>query len=118
MQNTIQDIERIRQEFQLCHKIFVAFGDETRQYLIYTLLCCECKGSRVVDIAQKTNLSRPAVSHHMQVLKNAGIVKSRKEGTFVYYYLDPEDSEIQKIIDLFSDIQQILRNAPDRSGED
>ena len=47
----------------------------------------QCGGSRVVDIAEKTNLSRPAVSHHMQILKDAGIVKTRKEGTYVYYYL-------------------------------
>ncbi len=72
----------------------------------------------MLDIAQRTNLSRPAVSHHMQVLKNAGIVKTRKEGTCVYYYLDPEDSEIKKIISLFSDIQQFMENVPDRSGND
>lgn len=71
-----------------------------------------------MDIAGRTNLSRPAVSHHMQVLKNAGIVKTRKEGTLVYYYLDPEDSDIKKIIDLFSDIQQFMRNVPNRSGSD
>ncbi|MBO5473692.1 MAG: helix-turn-helix transcriptional regulator [Lachnospiraceae bacterium] len=117
MKNTIQDIERIKKEFQSCQKTFAALGDETRQYLLCALLCCECKGSRVLDIAEKTNLSRPAVSHHMQILKNAGIVKARKEGTFIYYYLDPEESEIQKIIDLFSDIQRIMKNVPDRSGE-
>lgn len=96
----------------------MALGDETRQYLLCTLLCSKCSGSRVIDIAKKTNLSRPAISHHMQILKNAGIVKARKEGTFIYYYLDPEDSEIQKIIDLFSDIQRIMKNVPDRSGEE
>ena len=70
----------------------------------------------MLDIAGRTNLSRPAVSHHMQVLKNAGIVKTRKEGTYVYYYLDPQDSDIKKIIDLFLDIQQFMRNVPDRRG--
>lgn len=113
----MQDMERIKQEFQSCRKIFAAFGDETRQYILYILLSGECSGSRVVEIAKRTNLSRPAVSHHMQILKNAGIVKTRKEGTLVYYYLDPEDSEIKKIIDLFSDIQKIMKNVPDRSGE-
>lgn len=98
--------------------MFLAFGDETRQYILSILLCGECSGSRVVDIAKKTNLSRPAVSHHMQILKNAGIVKTRKEGTFVYYYLDPEEKEIKKVIDLFSDIQQIMKNVPDRSGDE
>lgn len=117
MENTIQDIERIRCEFQSCQKIFTALGDETRQYLLYVLVSGECKGIRVVDIAKKTNLSRPAVSHHIQILKQAGIVKSRKEGTFVYYYLDPEDSEIQKIITLFSDIQNVMKHVPQRSGD-
>lgn len=98
--------------------MFLAFGDETRQYILSILLCGECSGSRVVDIAKKTNLSRPAVSHHMQILKNAGIVKTRKEGTLVYYYLDPEENEIKKMIDLFSDIQHIMKNVPDRNGDE
>lgn len=114
----MQDIERIKRKFQSCQKIFAAFGDETRQYIISVLLCGECGGSRVIDIAKRTNLSRPAVSHHMQILKNAGIVKTRKEGTLIYYYLDPEDGEIAKIIDLFSDIRQFMKNVPDRRGED
>lgn len=115
--NTNQDIERIRQKLQSCQKMFLAFGDETRQYILSILLCGECSGSRVIDIAQRTNLSRPAVSHHMQILKNAGIVKTRKEGTFVYYYLDPEEKEIRQMIDLFSDILQIMKSVPDRSGD-
>lgn len=98
--------------------MFLAFGDETRQYILSVLLCGKCSGSRVVDIAKKTNLSRPAVSHHMQILKNAGIVKTRKEGTFVYYYLDPEENEIQKMIDLFSDIRQIMKNVPVRNSDE
>lgn len=117
-ENTIQDVERIKRKFQSCQKLFAAFGDETRQCIISVLLCGACGGSRVLDIAKGTNLSRPAVSHHMQVLKNAGIVKTRKEGTCIYYYLDPEENEITKIIDLFSDIQQFMRHVPDRGGED
>lgn len=118
MTNTKQDIERIMDEFQSCQQILAALGDETRQYLLFILLCGECGGSRVADIAKKTNLSRPAVSHHIQILKNAGIVRARKEGRFIYYYLAPADNEVQKIIDLFTDIRQIKKNAPDRSGDE
>lgn len=118
MKNTIQDIRRLMQEFRTCQKTLTALGDETRQHLLFIMLECDCSGSRVVDIAEKTNLSRPAVSHHMQILKDAGLVKSRKEGTCIYYYLDPEDSEIEKLICLFQDIRQIMKNVPDRSGED
>ena len=82
------------------------------------MLSGKCSGSRVVEIAEKTNLSRPAVSHHIQILKEAGIVKARKEGTLIYYYLAPESEDIGRIVTLFQDIQRIMVNVPDRSGED
>ena len=118
MKNTLQDIEQLRSEFQSCQKIFTALGDENRQHLLCIMLGSECSGSRVVEIAEKTNLSRPAVSHHMQILKDAGIVKTRKEGTYVYYYLAPDKKEIEKMIVLFSNIQRVMKNVPNRSGEE
>ena len=39
----------------------------------------------VNEIADKTSVSRPTVSHHLQILKRAGIVTSRKEGKEMYY---------------------------------
>lgn len=118
MENTKQDILRLEKEFKDSQKTLLAIGDETRQHLLCIMLQGECSGSRVVDIAEKTNLSRPAVSHHMQILKDAGIVKSRKEGTCIYYYLDPLDIEIEKLIVLFQDIKNIMKHVPDRSGDD
>lgn len=117
MENTIKDIERLEKEFMTCRKILTALGDETRLHLICVMLKGPCGGNRVIDIAKSTNLSRPAVSHHIQILKNAGLVKMRKEGTCIYYYLDPSANEINNLITLFSDIQKIVENAPDRSGE-
>lgn len=118
MENTSEDIKRLATEFRQCQKIFTALGDENRQHLVCIMLSGSCGGSRVIELAERTNLSRPAVSHHMQILKNAGIVKSRKEGTCIYYYLDPQDSDIEKIIALFSDIKHIVKNAPDRRGNE
>lgn len=46
------------------------------------------------------------------------MIKARKEATHVFYYLDPQDSGIENMTRLFADILQILRNAPDKSGED
>ena len=89
-----------------------------RQHLLCVMLQGPCAGNRVVDLAKETNLSRPAVSHHMQILKDAGLVKSRKEGTCIYYYLDPEAGEISNLVTLFTDIREIAKNAPDRRGED
>lgn len=56
MKNTSEDIERLRCKFQECQNIFTALGDENRQRLLCIMLGGECSGSRVVDIAQKTNI--------------------------------------------------------------
>lgn len=44
----------------------------------------------VNEIASHFGLSRPAISHHLKVLKSAGIIKSEKKGQKVYYWLDRE----------------------------
>ena len=54
----------------------------------------------------------------MRILKEAGIVKSRKEKACIYYYLDPEMEELDNLLSLFGDIQEFMKNVPDRSGED
>lgn len=117
MEHLMEDVKRLQNEFAACQGILTALGDEVRQHLLCIMIEGECSGSRVIDIAKKTHLSRPAVSHHMQILKKAGIVKSRKEATCIYYYLDPEDTEIEKLILLCTDIKNIMAVVPDRSGE-
>ena len=86
--------------------------------LICIMLQQKCSGERVIELAQKTNLSRPAISQHMRILKEAGIVKSRKEKTYIYYYLDPEVGELDSLLSLFGDIREFMKNVPDRSVED
>lgn len=116
--NTVQDIQTLQMEFKNCQKLLTALGDETRQYLLCTMMSDQCSGNRVLDIAKATNLSRPAVSRHLQILKEAGIVKSRKEGTRIYYYLEPSEREIEKLLLLCNDIKKITENLPDRSGNE
>ncbi len=57
-------------------------GDPTR-LRIFWLLCHteEC----VIDIAALTGMSSPAVSHHLRILKSAGLLTSRREGKEMYY---------------------------------
>lgn len=118
MQNTTEDVRRLEGEFRACQKILTAMGDETRQHLLCVMLQNPCSGSRAIDLAKQTNLSRPAVSHHMQILKDAGIVKSRKESTYIYYYLDPEAGQLNNLITLFCDIREFMKHVPDRSCGD
>lgn len=64
MKNTAEDIERLKSELQQCQKTLSALGDENRQYLLCKMLGGKCGGSRVIELAEQTHLSRPAVSHH------------------------------------------------------
>lgn len=65
-----------------------AVADESRQQIM-TLLCCQwlC----VSDVVDKLgNVSQPTVSHHLAVLRDAGLVHTRREGKQVYYSLNQD----------------------------
>ena len=111
------EIKRLALNFEACHRTLAAMGDETRQHIILEMMRMDYNGSRVIDIAAKTNLSRPAVSHHLQILKNAAIVKMRKEGTRTYYYLDPDMKSFEHLIHTMRQAIEICAALPNRSGE-
>ena len=75
-----------------------------------------CGGTRVGAITEKTNLSRPAVSHHIQILKEAGILKMRREGTKNYYYFDANFEAMNRLIQMLEHARSIMERLPDRSG--
>ena len=82
----MQDIKGLAEEFKASQKTLLALGDKNCQHLILEMMQMgECGGVRVGAITKKTNLSRPAVSHHLQILKDAGLIKMRREGTRNYY---------------------------------
>lgn len=108
----------ISEELKACRNTFVALGDETRLHIIAALLESDPAGIRVGEITQKTNLSRPAVSHHIKILKNTGVIRVRREGTRNYYYLDYNISELNKIETLFKHIHELVNSAPNRSGNE
>ncbi len=113
------DIEEFSEKFKSCRRILLALGDTNRQHLILTMIRMgSCEGVRVGDITEKTHLSRPAVSHHLGILKEAGIVKMRREGTKNYYYFDADADEMKKLIDMLICAENIMRSLPDRGGEE
>ena len=84
----IIDIEAFRslladnEGFDKVSKLMSQLGDANR-LKIFWLLCHheEC----VTNISAIMMMSSPAVSHHLRVLKDAGLIKSRREGKEVYY---------------------------------
>ena len=115
----MRQVEQLSEDFAACSRMLAAIGDETRQHLILEMIKIgKCSGVRVGEITKRTNLSRPAVSHHLQIMKNAGLVKVRKEGTMNFYYFDPEPEALSRLISAMQLAAEITKALPDRSGED
>lgn len=101
-------LTQITSGFQECRNAFTAIGDETRQLILLVLLESDLSGIRVGEIAKKTHLTRPSVSHHLQILKEAGIVNMRKEGTKNYYYVSLDKTQWKSMVDLMNLIYESI----------
>lgn len=113
------EIAKLADDFERCREILTALGDENRQHLIVEMMKMgKCSGVRVGEITEKTHLSRPAVSHHLQILKKAGILRVRKEGTMNFYYFDPDMDSFGRLIGLLEKSVAVTAKLPDRSGEE
>lgn len=111
-----REIRQLAREFEGCRNILLALGDENRQHMILAMMGMEhCGGVRVGAITEKTNLSRPAVSHHIRILKDAGLLKMRREGTRNYYYFDADTEAMNNLIHMLTHAKQIMEALPDRS---
>lgn len=83
-----------------------ALCEEKRLRAIHLLLkreMCIC------EIMEELNLSQPAVSHHMKILKQAGLISDRREGKWVFYALRKEKfALLQKLLqeNLFEPVRE------------
>ena len=68
-------------------KVFEALASTPRRRILAYLAHAELSAG---EIASRFDISKPAVSQHLAVLENAGLVTSEKRGQFVYYSLVPE----------------------------
>ena len=89
--NNLPDIEKLNE----LADFFKVFGDTTRIRILNSLYeheLCVC------DIAYVLEMTQSAISHQLRVLKQARLVKNRKEGKVVFYSLD--DDHVKKIIEV------------------
>ncbi len=85
--------------------IFKALGDKTRLGIVQLLASNTIDKICVSDVAKLMNITQPAASQHIKILKNVGILRARKEGNRVYYYVDIKELEKErKAIDLLFDM--------------
>lgn len=74
-------------------ELFKVFGDSTRIRILFVLSCAEVC---VCDLAEVLHMTQSAVSHQLKILKQARLVRARREGKSVFYAL--ADDHVRTII--------------------
>ena len=95
------DMDELEAAFEETRDLFVAFGDRYRQEIIMVL--GKSENMTVKELAERIQLSRPATSHHIKILKQAGLLGERKEGVRTYYYPTLHDG--------FTKVKQLIEAA-------
>ena len=84
-------------------ELFKLLGDPTRVRLFWLLCHCE---ECVLNLSVMMNMSSPALSHHLKLLKACGLIVSRREGKEVYYRASDnvQASELHHVIEHVAEI--------------
>ena len=104
--------ERLPDGWERFSRFFSALGDATRQQILLVFEPGEeiC----VNDIARLFKISRPAISHHLKVLRNAELLVCEKRGKEVYYRVNQNYcAEVLRVVHEFVSAQKWL---PDKSA--
>lgn len=78
--------DAIPAEWKSMSRVFTALGDEHRQRIL--LIFDRGERLNVGQIAEVSTLSRSAVSHHLKILREAGVLESEKIGKEVYFWIN------------------------------
>ena len=70
-------------------RMFKALGDPVRLRMLSLIASHESGESCVCDISPAFDLSQPTISHHLKVLREAGLLDCERRGTWVYYRVIP-----------------------------
>jgi ArsR family transcriptional regulator, arsenate/arsenite/antimonite-responsive transcriptional repressor len=70
-------------------QVFKALGDPVRLRLVSLIGAHEGGEVCVCELTEAFHLSQPTISHHLKILREAGIIGSQRRGTWVYYRLEP-----------------------------
>ncbi len=98
----------LSEKYKECMPLFIAYGDEVRLNIISLLYANRPNGLNVNEITSRTDLSRPAISHHLKILKEAGIIQIRHIGTSNFYYLTSLES-VRKLKELGDLVEQAYK---------
>lgn len=102
-----KELNKLRRSFEETTDFMQAVGDASRQRILIAIMSGEFGGSRVGEISKKAHLSQPAASHHLKILKDAGIVKMYSSGTKNFYYIDASSNEFAKVRQLILSFERV-----------
>lgn len=85
--------------------IFAIFQDENRQKII--MLLCKYKELSVNQITDRLDLSRPAVSHHLKLMLDAGVITVNKIGKERFYHVALDDT-VQLLKELTKSLEESI----------
>ncbi|MBQ9238827.1 MAG: winged helix-turn-helix transcriptional regulator [Treponema sp.] len=102
-----KEIKKIREQFLICGPYMFTLGDEMRQRILLILAEAGADGMDVAGITAKTQLSRPAISHHLKILKDTGMITSHKKGTQVYYFIYIQNM-LDRLKDLLESVEELV----------
>ncbi len=100
MARTVKDLERTA-------RWFGALGDETRLRIVERLRDGE---ECVCNLTDTLETGQSLLSFHLKILKDAGILRGRREGRWIYYSLNPE------ILEEMGDLLDALRSSRPRAS--
>lgn len=81
---------KIAKSMARCTDLFLALGEPVRQQIL--LLLTEYEELNVNQLTERLPLSRPAISHHLKILRQAGLVSVRRAGVENYHALTADDA--------------------------
>ena len=111
------EIKKTLKTFNSCVPFFIAMSDEYRQQLIMDIAEAGREGINVSNLSAKSNLSRPAISHHLKVLKESGLIKPKKIGTQIFYQLNLTEN-FKTVSELIASMENILAKMNEIDGQD
>ncbi|MCL6476917.1 MAG: autorepressor SdpR family transcription factor [Peptococcaceae bacterium] len=93
------------------NSIFKAFSDPTRRKILKLL---RHKDMTAGEIADRFSISKPSISHHLGILKQADLVQDERKGQFIYYSLNT--TVFQELLGWIHELLEI--NEKERGGKD
>ncbi len=91
-------------------KLFKALADKNRRKILQLLKKNEMNAG---EIAQHFSISKPSISEHLKILKNADLIGSEKQGQFIKYFINTSVVE-----DFISSIWEIFKSSKEEEDEE